>query len=84
MVIVSNADTSEWVSQNIHHTVADWFASNSGKWISDCATANNFSYQQVAWSLGYNANLKSLPLMALPTTDSELSLAIQLNALWNS
>lgn len=83
IVIVPSTTTDQWISNGIVATVTQWFNANSGKGISDCVTANpSLSYQQVAWALAYYANGKKTPFTALPTQDSELTIAVTLNQLW--
>lgn len=84
MIIVTEETTSAWLSSGVVQTVETYFATNSGTWIAACVTATNLTYQQVAWALAYAANGKTQPLLALPESDSDLPLAIQLNAMWGS
>ncbi|MCZ8512414.1 hypothetical protein O9H85_08200 [Paenibacillus filicis] len=83
VIIVPATTTDQWLTNGVVNTVVTWFNTNSGKSISDCVTANpTLSYQQVAWALAYYANGRKTPFTALPTQDSELTIAITLNQLW--
>lgn len=82
MMIVTAETMASWRTQKVHETVDQYFKSNSGKWITDAVSSLGLPYHKVAWALGYNANGFLYSLMALPTDDTELSLAMQLNQMW--